>query len=145
MIIRMGSRVGAIALALIACAICVVAFAQSVSASLSVSWTAPVNDANGLPLAGSTNAVTSYNVYASTAPLTSAPATPLATVTVPATTVTGSLLAPVGSTIYVYVQACNPTGCSALSSAATKVVTAPSATPGVPTNVILTVVITPAS
>lgn len=116
-----------------------------VSASANISWTPPVNDSNGNPLAGSANAVTSYNVYASTSPLTAVPATTLATVTAPATTVSGSVPATVGATLYVYVTSCNVNGCSGLSVAGTKVVTAPAAPPGVPTNVTITLTITPAS
>jgi hypothetical protein len=115
---------------------------SSVTASANVSWVAPTLDVNGNLLAGSTNVVTSYNVYASTTPLTAVPATPLATVTAPTTTVSGSAAATVGSTLYVYVTACNATGCSALSVAGTRLITAPGAAPGVPTNVVVTVTIT---
>lgn len=118
---------------------------SSVNASANISWAAPVNDVNGNPLAGSANAVTSYNVYASMTPLTAVPTTAaLATVTAPATTVSGSTTATVGSMLYVYVTACNINGCSLLSVAGTKVITAPAAPPGVPTNVTVTVTITPA-
>jgi len=118
--------------------------AQTVNESAAVAWTAPTNDANGIPLAGSPNAVTSYNVYASTTPLTAVPTTaPLAVVTAPATTVTGSVSASVGATLYVYVTACNATGCSALSTPATKLVAIPGAPPGIPTSVTLTVTVVP--
>lgn len=120
------------------------AVAQSVSVSAAVSWVAPVNDANGIPLAGSPNAVTSYNVYASTVPLTAVPAgTPIAVVTAPSTTVTGSATANVGDTLYLYVTACNAVGCSGLSNPGTKLVTAPAAAPGTPTSVTITVTISP--
>lgn len=118
------------------------AAAQSVSVSASVSWTPPVNDLNGLPLAGSPNVVTSYNVYSSTTPLTAVPSSaPLAVVTAPATTVSGSASASVGSTLYVYVTACNASGCSGLSSPGTKLITSPAAAPGTPTSVAITVTI----
>lgn len=131
--------------ALLAVAAFGVAVAQSVSASAAVSWVAPVNDANGLPLAGSPNAVTSYNVYGSTTPLTAVPTTaPLAVVTAPSTSGTASMTASVGSTLYLYVTACNAAGCSGLSNPGTKLVTAPPALPGVPTSVTITVTITPA-
>lgn len=123
-----------------------VAVAQTVNVSASVSWVAPVNDANGLPLAGSPNAVTSYNVYSSTVPLTAVPSgAPLAVVTAPSTTVSGSASASVGGTLYVYVTSCNASGCSGLSSPGTKLVTAPAAAPGTPTSVAITVTITPAA
>lgn len=121
-----------------------VSFAQSVNEGVGGSWVAPVNDANGIPLAGSPNAVTSYNVYASTTPLTAVPAgTPLAVVTAPATTVTSTLTATVGQTLYLYVTACNAAGCSDLSAPGTKVVTIPAAKPGVPTSVTITITVKP--
>lgn len=121
------------------------ALAQSVNVAASVSWVAPVNDANGFSLAGSPNAVTSYNVYASTTPLTAVPSgTPLAVVTAPSTTVSGAITANIGDTVYVYVTSCNASGCSGLSSPGTKLVQAPGASPGVPTSVTITVTITPA-
>jgi len=136
--------VGVVALLPILLGVSVAEAQSSVEASANVSWTPPLNDVNGNALAGSANAVTSYNVYASTTPLTAVPATPLATVTAPATTVSGSVPATVGATLYVYVTACNPLGCSGLSVAGTKVITAPAAPPGVPTNVTITLTITPA-
>lgn len=133
-------------LGVLAALIASVSVAQSVTASAAVSWVAPVNDANGLPLAGSPNAVTSYNVYGSTTPLTAVPTgAPLAVVTAPSTSGTTSMTAPVGSTLYLYVTACNAVGCSGLSAPGTKVVTAPAALPGVPTSVTITVTITPAA
>lgn len=118
------------------------AFAQSVNVAAIVNWTAPVNDSNGIPLStvGSPNAVTSYNVYVSSTPLTVVPTTaPLAVVTAPATTVSGTVSETVGSTVYIYVTACNSTGCSALSVAGTKQIMVPGASPGVPTNVTITI------
>jgi hypothetical protein len=133
-------------LGVLAALVASVSIAQSVNVSANVSWVAPVNDANGLPLAGSPNAVTSYNVYASTMPLTAVPTgAPLAVVTAPSTAVSGSITAAVGDTVYVYVTSCNPSGCSGLSSPGTKLVTAPAALPGVPTSVTITVTVTPAA
>lgn len=126
--------------ALLASVVC----AQTVTTTANGSWLAPVNDANGFPLAGSPNAVTSYNVYVSTTPLTAVPTgTPLVTVTAPATTMSGSYAATVGQTLYFYVTACNATGCSGLSNAATKLVTIPGAAPGVPTSVTFTITLKP--
>lgn len=138
--------VACVAVALAAAFASVASAQSSVNASASVSWTPPVNDANGNPLAGSANAVTSYNVYASTSPLTAVPTTaPLATVTAPGTSVSGSAPATVGSTLYVYVTSCNASGCSGLSVAGTKLITAPGAAPGLATNVTVTLIVTPAS
>lgn len=118
------------------------AVAQSVSATANGSWVAPVNDANGFPLAGSPNAVTSYNVYASTTPLSAVPSTaPIAVVTAPATSVSGTVTVNVGDTLYLYVTACNGAGCSGLSNPGTKLVTAPGAPPGVPTSVSFSIAI----
>lgn len=113
----------------------------AVNVSANVSWTAPPVNAAG------TNAPTSYNVYASTSPLTATPATPLATVTAPTTSysTTASVNAVLGSTLYVYVTACNSAGCSALSAPGTKVITLPATLPGVPTNITITLNVTPAS
>lgn len=115
----------------------------TLQASANIAWVAPVNDSNGIPLAGSPNAVVGYNVFASTTPLTSVPTTsPLASVQAPATTVTGSIQAHVGDTLYVYVTACSATGCSGLSAAGTTAITIPGAAPGVPTSVTVKVTIT---
>lgn len=126
--------------ALLASVVC----AQTVTVSANGSWVAPTTDANGFPLAGSPNVITSYNVYASTTPLTAVPTgTPLATVTAPTTTVTGSYTATVGQTLYMYVTACNVAGCSGLSPPGTKLVTIPGAPPGVPTSVTITITVKP--
>lgn len=120
------------------------AFAQTtVPASAAVSWVAPVNDLNGVPLAGSPNAVTSYNVYLSATPLTATPTgTPTAVVTAPSTTVMSSMQIANGATLYAYVTACNANGCSVLSTPGSKVVSIPAVVPGVPTTVTVTVTIT---
>lgn len=115
----------------------------SVSASLNIIWTAPTTGSNGaIPLTGA-NAVTSYEVFASTTPLTAVPTgAPLATVAAGITTATGTLTVTAGSTLNVYVVACNVTGCSGLSSVATKTVPFPNTVPDVPTSVSVTITIT---
>lgn len=123
-----------------------VAQASSVTAVAAVNWAAPANDSAGNPLSSNPqNTLTGYNVYVSTAPLTSAPSTPTATVTASVsgtpTTATASVSATVGQTLYVYVAAVNAAGQSKLSTPATYTVMAPPATPGVPTNVTITVTI----
>lgn len=119
------------------------AAAPTVSASLAVTWTAPTTGSNGtIPLTGA-NAITSYEVFASTAPLTAVPSSaPLATVAPGATTASGTLTVASGSTLYVYVVACDSTGCSGLSPAATKTVPYPNTVPDVPTTVTVTITIT---
>lgn len=114
----------------------------SLTASAATNWAAPVNDANGIPLAGGPNVVTGYNIYLSTTPLTATPATPTASVAATATTVSGTISAHVGDTVYAYVTACNTTGCSSLSAPGTKVVIQPGAAPGVPTTVTVAITIT---
>lgn len=122
--------------------------AQSpVTATAAIAWMAPANDSNGNPLSSNLqNTLTGYNVYVSTSPLTAAPATPTTTVTASssgtATTATASATAAVGQTLYVYVTAVNAAGQSKLSAPATYTVIAPSAVPGVPTSVVITVTIT---
>ena len=128
--------------ALLASVATVVVAQVSLTASVAVNWTAPVNDANGIPLAGGPNAVTGYNVYLSTTPLTATPATPTASVAATATTVSGTISAHVGDTVYAYVAACDATGCSVLSTPGTKLVVQPGAAPGVPTTVTVTITIT---
>ena len=128
--------------ALLASVTMVVVAQVSLTASAAVNWVAPVNDVNGIPLAGGPNALTGYNVYLSTAPLTATPATSTASVAATATTVSGSISAHVGDTVYAYVTACNASGCSGLSTPGTKVVVQPGAAPGVPTTVTVTVTIT---
>jgi hypothetical protein len=119
------------------------ATATTVQASANVTWTPPTTDSNGVALSAA-EAITSYAVYANTSPLTAVPTTaPLATVTAPSTSVSGSAPAPVGATLYVYVVACNAIGCGGLSVAGTKVVSQVNAPPGVPTNVTITLTIAP--
>jgi Flp pilus assembly pilin Flp len=123
-----------------------VAQASTVSDAMTISWTAPPTDAqNGNALAGSTNAITGYNIYVSTTTLTAVPTAPTATVGVSngtvAATVSATLTETVGTNLFVYVTACNSSGCGALSVPGTYLVEPPAAVPGVPTNVTITVVI----
>lgn len=123
-------------------------FAQSpVTATAAIAWMAPTADSNGNPLTSNPqNVLTGYDIYVSTSPLTAPLATPTTTVTASssgtATTTTASVTAAVGQTLYVYVTAVNAAGQSKLSAPATYTVIAPSAPPGVPTSVVITVTIT---
>jgi hypothetical protein len=127
-----------LALALLT-ASCAIAQTVPVSATLDISWTAPTTADGGTePLTGP-NVLTSYNVYASTVALTTAPTSPTVTATAGTTTATGSISALVGQTIYVYVTACNSSGCSGLSSAATYTIPVQGFGADPPTNVSITV------
>lgn len=114
-----------------------------ISTGLTINWTAPTTaDGGSQPLTGQ-NVLTSYNVYASTAPLTAIPSTPTATATASSTTANGAITASVGQTVYVYVTACNSSGCSKLSTAGTYVIPVTGFAPDVPTNVTITLNVTP--
>ena len=121
------------------------AYAQTVSVSSTVNWTPPTTDSNGVPLTtpGDPNIITGYNIYESTSPLTATPSAPTTTAAVGATSaVVSTPSAAPGSTLYFYVTACDSTGCSALSTAASKVVTVPGAAPSSPSNVTVTLTVT---
>lgn len=112
------------------------------TAQAAVSWTAPTTGSAGtVPLVG-TDALTSYNVYLSTAPLTAVPATPTVTVGGAATGATGSITVVSGQTVYAYVTACNAQGCSSLSAAGTAVAQLPAVSPDPPTNVTIQITVT---
>lgn len=118
--------------------------AQTVSVSSTVTWTPPTTDSNGVPLnsAGDPNVITGYKIYASGVALTAAPATASATAAASATSATFTFPAAAGSTVYYYVTACDSTGCSPLSAAATKVAAIPGTIPNSPTAVTVSVTTT---
>jgi hypothetical protein len=128
------------ALAALLCGLAIAA-TPTISASATGSWTGPINDANGVPLASvPAEAITSYNVYADTVPIADVPTETPISVSASSTTATATLTVSVGATIYMRVAACNVGGCSALSTQGTKVVTVPA--PGVPTTVTITIKLT---
>lgn len=114
----------------------------TVPASANVAWTLPTQDTKGAALTG-TNALTSVNVYVSTSAIPDAPVG-AAQVVLGATaqTTAYTLTAPANGTIHVRVSACNQFACGALSAEATKLVATGGLTPGVPTNVTITITIT---
>jgi hypothetical protein len=114
------------------------------SIALTIAWTAPTTGGGGTePLTG-INALTQYNVYASTTALTTMPSMPTATSPANALTATGSISASPGQTVYVYVTACDQTGCSPFATAgtATYVIPVIPAIPDPPAKVTITVNIT---
>lgn len=113
----------------------------TVPASAAIAWTLPTT-AGGVALTGA-NALTSVNVYVSTSAIPDAPVG-VAQVVLGATaqTTAYTLTAPANGTIHVRVSACNQFACSALSAEATKLVATGGLTPGVPTNVTITITIT---
>lgn len=123
-----------------------VASAQAAPQSvfLSIAWTPPTTGSGGtVPLTG-VNALTGFNIYTSTAALTAVPAVTSATATATQTTAGANVMASVGQTIYVYVTACDSTGCSGLSTPATYVWTGQAGAPDSPTAVKI-VIATPAT
>lgn len=122
--------------ALVALAVTGIALGQ-VTASLNISWSAPLTAVDGSALTGS-GAITGYNIYVDTAPVPDAPtAAPAAVIKGTATTTVASLTVANNATLHVRAQACNVSGCGPLSPEVTKVVTVP--VPGVPTNVTIVV------
>jgi hypothetical protein len=114
------------------------------SVFLSIAWSPPTTGGAGtVPLTG-VNAINGFNIYTSTVALTAVPAAPSATATATQTTAGANVMASVGQTIYVYVTACDSTGCSGLSAPATYVWTGQPAAPDSPTAVKI-VVATPAT
>lgn len=111
------------------------------AASITVNWTLPLTAVDGTPLTGE-QALTSVQVFLSTATIAdSSTAAPTATLTATASTTTQTVTAAPGQTIYARIKACNSGGCSVFSNQAAKIV--PVSVPGVPTNVTITLTITP--
>jgi hypothetical protein len=111
------------------------------AATATINWSAPTTASDGTSLTGA-QAITSYQVWVSTATIPANTAMPpTATITGTATTTTQSITANPGATIYARVKACNSAGCSDFSVEATKVL--PVTTPNPPTNVTITLVIGP--
>lgn len=122
--------------------LCAAQATVTVTANAAVTWTAPTTGSAGtVPLIG-TDALTSYNVYLSTTPLTAVPATPTVTVSGAAASAIGSITVTSGQTVYAYVAACNAQGCSGLSAAGTAVAQLPAVSPDPPTNVTIQITVT---
>ena len=115
--------------------------ARAEAATATLNWTAPTTATDGSALTGS-QAITSYQVWVSTATIPSTTTTtPTATITGTATTTTQTITASPGATIFARVKACNAAGCSDFSTEATKVL--PLTVPNPPTNLTVTITITP--
>lgn len=114
--------------------------AQTVNADSTISWLAPTTAQDGSPLVGSL-AVTSYNVFVSTAAVPDTATTPTVTLTGAALSYITSIPAKPNDTLHVRVQACNIGGCGPLTPEVTKSISVP--TPGVPTNVTVAIQIKP--
>lgn len=111
-----------------------------VSATLSISWTAPTVDSTGATIT-SLEAPTSYQVYVSGT--STMPTTPTATVPASPTSTTQTVQTGVGQQLFVAVAACNAFGCGAES--APQAITASGSAPGVPTSIKITIAIKPVS
>lgn len=111
------------------------------AATVTINWTAPTTAVDGSALTGQ-QAITSYQVWVSTATIPSTTTTqPTVTVTGTGTTTTQNIAVTPGGTLFARVKACNSAGCSDFSSESTKAV--PVNVPGVPTNVTLTLQVGP--
>jgi len=111
------------------------------AATATIAWSAPTTATDNSPLTGA-QAITSYQVWVSTATIpANTAAAPTATITGTATTTTQSITASPGATIFARVKACNSAGCSDFSNESTK--TLPVTIPNPPTNVTVTLVISP--
>lgn len=109
------------------------------AATATINWSAPTQATDGSALTGA-QAITSYQVWVSTATIPSnTAASPTATITGAATTTTQSIAASPGQTIFARVKACNAAGCSDFSTEATKVL--PVNPPGLPTSVTITITV----
>jgi hypothetical protein len=111
------------------------------AATATIAWTAPAVAVDGSALTGA-QALTSYQVWLSTATIPSNTTTaPIATVTAANTTTTQTITAAPGATLYARVKACNSAGCSDFSTEASFKV--PVSAPSVPTSVTVTINLTP--
>lgn len=127
------------ALMLLALLALVPVFAHAATAT--INWTAPAAATDGTALTGA-QALTSYQVWVSTASIpTTTTTAPTATITGTATTTTQTIAVQPGGTIYARVKACNAGGCSDYSVESSK--TLPVSVPGVPTSATITLSITP--
>lgn len=129
-------HIALIALIVLAPLFAVTSLAQAASPSVTISWTAPTQAADGSALTGA-QAISSYQVWVSTTSIPDTVATaPTATITGTATTTTQTIGAAPGDTIFARVKACNAAGCSDLSNQVSKVL--PLSLPRPPTSVTIT-------
>lgn len=134
---RVMKTVRMLALILVACLFPVFAHA----ATATIVWTAPTAATDGTALTGA-QAITSYQVWLSTATIPASTATtPTATITGTATTTTQTVTVAPGATLFARVKACNAGGCSDFSTESSKVL--PLTVPNPPTNLTVTILVTP--
>jgi hypothetical protein len=120
----------------------IVAPAQTVPGTATISWTLPTVSVEGLPLTG-INSLTEVRVFLATAQIADDSAmAPTLTLGPGATTTTHTMQVANGSTLYARIKACNAGGCSAFSSQASKLIQVDT-TPGVPTDVTIELQVSP--
>lgn len=115
--------------------------ASAATGTVKLTWVNPTTTTAGGPLTG-VDVLTKFQFYISTSPLTTLPGSP--TVEVPATSplqTTYSFTANSGDTVYVRMTACNSSGCSVATPQVSAPVPFPSAAPGSPQNVTITITI----
>lgn len=131
----------ALAIALLALCVMGIANAQTASRSLTLTWTLPNTATDGSTLTGP-QALTKVQVFLSTTTIpdtsTAAPTVELAA---GAVTTTQSFTVPVGGSLFARLKACNSAGCSVFSGEVSK--NFPATVPMPPTNLTVTVNITP--
>lgn len=123
--------------------------AQTVPGTLNLSWTLPtvgcttgVSPCDNVPLTGPT-ALTGIEVYIDTAPISDTySGAAKVTLSATATTTTYNQSVTNGQTLYVRLKAVNANGKSVFSNQVSKLISLP-VLPGTPTNVLITITITP--
>lgn len=116
-----------------------VAYAQNVTKQIRIDYTLPTVAEDGSPLTGE-QALTKIQVFVSGAPIpVTSTAAPAAEATTLGTVINQSVTLPPGGTAYVRLKACNTKGCSVFSNESN--VKFPLSVPGVPTNVVVTIVL----
>lgn len=117
------------------------AIAQTAPRDVRLAWVLPVVNDDGSPI-GPATAITKIQVFLSASSIPdNSTLTPLAELTSTSTTFTGTFTIAVGGTIFARVKACNASKCSVFSNQTTILVPVPG--PGAPTNVTITIVVTP--
>jgi hypothetical protein len=110
------------------------AFGQTVSKPLTITWSLPTISKDGLPLTGQ-YAITSVQLFLSTSPIPDTAATPTITLTSAAISAVHTMSVANGQRVYVRMKACNAK-CGDLTPDASVPVTLDT-TPGVATNVTI--------
>jgi len=115
------------------------AVSAQVTATATIEWTNPTTTADGGPLTGS-NSLTKYQIWISTTPLTTLPATPNVEFAASSPLQTSYVYnGSAGQTIYVRMKVCNSAGCSDPTVQVQGQIPWPPARPGVPQNITIKV------